>query len=160
MKTAFLILLMGVLVLPARAQACTLEIADETHALEHVHVLRIPDPFDDAVRITRLVCTSVPLAEADLADWAPLLKAFHADGQRGVFVDLRDDGTPISVRLSWGEWSSQWSSSTISEVQFEGTLGPDRFAGTITTDPPLKVFRKDVTWRVSARIDRAPTAVW
>lgn len=85
-------------------------------------MLRIPDPFDDDVRITRLVCTRAPIAAADFADGSTLLNAFHANDQGGVFVDLRDDGTAISVRLSWGEWSTMWSGSTIAEVHFEGEL--------------------------------------
>lgn len=154
-----LLILVTVLAMPARADECTLEIGGETHTLDHIYMLRIPDPFDDNVLNTRLVCTSTPLAEEDFEDWITFLQAFQADGQRGVLIDFREN-TTIATQLSWGEWSTLWTSSEIAEVNFEGTLGDKRMTGVITTDPPLTVFRKDVTWRVTAEVDLTPVAVW
>lgn len=159
MTTLLLILLMGVHAVPPQADHCTLTIDGEAYALEHHYALRIPHPFDEAARFTRLICTGTPLTEDQFAAWDTLLEAFHADGQRGVFVDLQDDGSVIAVRLSWGDLSTLWSGA-VWEVAFDGETGPDRLAGTITTDPLMKVFRQAVRWGIAATIDHAPVAVW
>jgi len=159
MNVFILLILMSVLAAPTRTDSCTLEIGGETHRLDHIYMLRIPDPFDDNVRNTRLVCTSTPLVEQDFEDWITFMRAFQADDQRGVLIDFREH-TAIATQLSWGEWSTLWTSSEIAEVNFEGTLGDKHMTGVITTDPPLTVFRTDVTWRVSATVDLEPATVW
>lgn len=159
MRSLMLLVVLGALTMPVRAQECTLDLAGETHALEHIYALRIPEPFNEHARMTRLICTETVLPEAALAEEIALVQAFHADGQRGMFVDLRDDGTALSVRLSWGD-ASTMSSGSVTEITFEGKIGSDQLRGTITTEPPLSVYGKEIPWRVSAEVDLSPVTVW
>ena len=156
MKTLSFLIIIFWLYYPlvGNAQA-TMEIAGQEMALPFVYHIRLPHLFESTVYISRVVLVKNPLSDEILQDKWAVLEAFGQEDQRGVLVDLIQDGTVVAVRMNGGEHSTMWTGSSIPELHFEGAIGGDQIQGKLSTDPELSVFNKEhVKWKISAEIKR------
>lgn len=156
MKTLSFVIIIFWLSYPlvGKAQA-TMEIDGQEMALPFFYHIRLPHPFESTTYISRLVLVKNPLSHEILQDKWAVLEAFGHEDQRGVLVDLIQDGTAIAVRMNGGEHSTMWTGSSIPELHFKGSIGGDQIEGKLSTDPELSVFSKEeVKWEISADINR------
>lgn len=131
------------------ANHCQIEIDGETHNLPYQYAVQLSE------NTARLICTLEPLKEEDLGYFPNFLKAFQASGQRGFHVQLQEGRGVIVAGLSWDQYEEDMSSAGLG-IQFEGEFGPQRMAGTFTTETPLSFFEGKVEWKVNAKVDLKP----
>lgn len=127
--------------------------------LEHATALRIPEPFDELKRMTRIIFSQKPFDTELLEDEVAFIKALSHKKQKGVYIDIKDDGSISTVRLNWKKYSHMWSGA-VTELHFEGNIVPERIKGIVYTDPEMSVFRQDIKWSVSGEVDLESTEKW
>ena len=156
-------LALGLVVTSAKGEEatdhCLVEVSGDSYEFAYIYAIRAHDPYDldDTTRLTRLVCSDVALTPPLEANEEMLMTALMATPERGVLLEVRDNGEVVTVGLTWDGKDASWNGpfGGFSELTFEGANGPDGIDGSIRTKSKLEDTSSGLVLSVSVELRRA-----